>query len=140
MQCCAKVWKNICDSSKERKMNTTIWTAAMRTEEAAAKLLASVREIRALDAQYEKMMRDKATIYRTAKKSGLNKAAIKAIVNDPSANDDVKILRRYLDLIAGPEAASAMRDADHFGTILFGANDSWPTDYSDPKHGLANTP
>jgi uncharacterized protein (UPF0335 family) len=110
----------------------------MRTEEAAAKLLASVREIRALDAQYEQMMRDKATVYRTAKKAGFNKLAIKTIANDPTSDDDTKVLRKYLDLIVGPEAAAAMRDQDHFGSILFGADDSWPTEYADPKHDLAN--
>jgi uncharacterized protein (UPF0335 family) len=118
----------------------SMWSETIPVEEAAERLLGFVRDIRALDQQYEQMMRDKATVYRTAKKDGLNKAAIKAIVNDPSANDDVKILRRYLDLMVGPEAATAMRDADHFGTILFGAEDSWPTEYADPKHGLANTP
>jgi hypothetical protein len=116
----------------------TLWSDTIPVEEVAERLLGFVRDIRALDQQYDQMMRDKAAAYRTAKKSGLNKAAIKAIVNDPSANDDVKILRRYLDLMVGPEAARAMRDADHFSAILFGASDSWPTDYLDPKHGLAN--
>jgi hypothetical protein len=116
----------------------SMWTETIPVEEAAERLLGFVRDIRALDQQYDQMMRDKATAYRTAKKYGLNKAAIKAIVNDPSANDDVKILRRYLDLMVGPEAAAAMRDADHFGTILFGQADSWPADYVDQKHGLAN--
>jgi hypothetical protein len=44
-----------------------------------------------------------------------------------TTDDDTKVLRKYVDLLCGPEAAAAMRDADHFGTILFGASDSWPT-------------
>jgi uncharacterized protein (UPF0335 family) len=116
----------------------TMWTETIPVAEAAERLLAFIHQIRALDAEYEQMMKDKATVYRLAKKGGFNKAAIKAIVNDPSVDADVKALRRYLDLIVGPEAAAAMRDADHFGTILFGQADSWPADYVDQKHGLAN--
>jgi uncharacterized protein (UPF0335 family) len=118
----------------------TMWSEAIPVEEAAEQLLAFVREIRQLDAQYERMMKDKGTVYRTAKKAGLNKLAVKSIANDTSIDDDTKVLRRYLDLIVGPEAASAMKDQEHFGQILFGADDSWPTDYSDPKHGIANMP
>jgi hypothetical protein len=69
-----------------------------------------------------------------------NKLAIKTIANDPLVVGDDKVLRKYLDLIVGPEAAAAMKDQEHFGAILFGAHDSWPTDYVDPKHGIANTP
>ena len=85
-------------------------------------------------------MKRKASIYRQAKTSGFNKLAVKTITNDPSIDDDIKALRKYLDLLCGPEAAAAMKDQDHFGSILFGADDSWPTEYADPKHGLANTP
>jgi hypothetical protein len=69
------------------------------------------------------MMRRKADIYRQAKRDGYNKLAIKTIANDPTTDDDTKVLRKYVDLLCGPEAAAAMRDADHFGTILFGASD-----------------
>jgi uncharacterized protein (UPF0335 family) len=105
----------------------TMWSETIPVSEAAERLLSFIHQIRALDDAYEQMMKDKATVYRTSKKDGFNKAAIKAVVNDPSVDADVKALRRYLDLIVGPEAAAAMKDPDHFGSILFGAEDSWPT-------------
>jgi uncharacterized protein (UPF0335 family) len=119
-------------------MNDTIWREPIAAAEAAEKLLAFVREIRELDAQFEQMMRRKAAIYRQAKKDGYNKLAVKTIANEPSIDDDTKVLRKYLDLLCGSEAASAMRDVGHFGVILFGEADSWPSEYVDQKHGAAD--
>ena len=138
MQCCSQVWNGISNSlKKETKM---LWNETVPAAEAAEQLPAFVREIRALDSQFEQINADKAKVYRQIKASGFNKAATEAIVNEPSLNDDMKILRQYLELLCGEEAAAAMRDESHFGTILFGQADSWPTEYVDPKHGIANTP
>jgi uncharacterized protein (UPF0335 family) len=116
-------------------MNQTIWAETTTPSEAAEKLLSFIHQIRALDAAYERMMKDKATAYREAKRAGFVKAAVKAIVNNAAVDDDVQALRKYLELTVNDEAASAMRDGSHFGVILFGDADSWPADYVDPKHG-----
>jgi hypothetical protein len=39
-----------------------------------------------------------------------------------------KMLRQYLVLTCGSDAAKAMTDPSKFGAILFGSDDAWPTD------------
>jgi uncharacterized protein (UPF0335 family) len=118
----------------------TMWTETIPVAEAAEKLLAFVREIRDLDAKFIAINDRKAAIYREAKATGFNKLAVKQTANDPSLDDDTKALRKYLELLCGPEAASAMKDENDFGRVLFGAEDSWPTTYADPRHGFKDTP
>lgn len=118
-------------------MNNTVWAETTTPSEAAEKLISFIHQIRALDDAYEKMMKGKAAAYREAKRAGFVKAAVKAIVNNPLIDDDVKALRKYLELTVNDEAASAMRDRDHFAKILFGEAKSWPSDFVDQKHGPA---
>jgi uncharacterized protein (UPF0335 family) len=112
----------------------SMWSESIPVAEAAERLLAFVREIRDLDAKFIAINGRKAAIYREAKATGFNKLAVKQTANDPSVDDDIKALRKYLALLCGDEAANSLKSEDDFGPILFGADDSWPTTYADPKH------
>jgi uncharacterized protein (UPF0335 family) len=118
----------------------SMWSETIPVAEAAEKLLAFVREIRELDATHEYVNQRKAEIYREVKAAGFSKKATKMVAGEPSLEDDIKALRQYLTLLCGDEAAGLLKTEEDFGPILFGSGDGWPTDYVDPKHGLANTP
>jgi uncharacterized protein (UPF0335 family) len=127
---------------------TTIWEMKKKEQidpaEAADKLLSIVREVKELDEQNDTVNRRKAALFKSARTFGFTPAAIKEIARPTypdMVNSDEKILRQYVRLVCGDDAASLMREASQFGAILFGSNDdeSWPTDYVDPLHGLANT-
>jgi cold shock CspA family protein len=52
---------------------------------------------------------------------------------------------RYVELqrvLCGEEAGGLLKNDEDFGSILFGSDDddSWPSTYSDPRHGLTSTP
>jgi uncharacterized protein (UPF0335 family) len=99
--------------------------------EAADKLLAIVREIKVLDEQNDTVNRRKAALFKSARTFGFTPAAIKEIArptHPDQVDSDEKALRQYIRLTAGDDAAKAMKDASNFGSILFGAADSWPTD------------
>jgi uncharacterized protein (UPF0335 family) len=115
-----KARNDISDSLKEAKM--TLWTETIPVAEAAERLLAFVREIRQADDEFEQLMRRKAEIYRQAKKDGYNKLAVKTIANDPTSDDDTKVLRKYLETmdddellaeLEGVEAASDITELRH---------------------------
>jgi uncharacterized protein (UPF0335 family) len=111
-------------------MNTTIWQQ-VDPSEAADKLLGYVREIKRLDEENIAVNRAKATTFKTAKSYGFNTAAIKELCrpDHPHMVDTpAKMLRQYLVLTCGSDAAAAMTDESRFGAILFGSDDAWPSD------------
>jgi uncharacterized protein (UPF0335 family) len=91
---CWKGRNGISDSLK-KEAKTMLWNEPTTVAEAAEQLLGFIKEIRALDAKFEQINADKAKVYRQIKACGFNKAATKAIVNEPSLNDDIKVLRQY---------------------------------------------
>jgi uncharacterized protein (UPF0335 family) len=111
---------------------STIWEKAqLEPAEAADKLLSIVREVKELDQQNETISRQKAAIFKSARSFGFTPAAIKELARPTypdQVDSDEKVLRQYVRLTAGDDAAKAMKDASHFGAIMFGDADAWPTD------------
>jgi uncharacterized protein (UPF0335 family) len=104
--------------------------------EAADKLLSIVREIKELDEQNDTVNRRKAGLFKSARTFGFTPAAIKEIArptHPDQVDTDVKILRQCLRLVCGDEASGLLKSVDDFGRILFGADDGWPSEYTDPR-------
>jgi uncharacterized protein (UPF0335 family) len=117
---------------------STIWEMRKKEQldpaEAGERLLAFVREVKELDAQNETVNRRKAALFKEAKTFGFTPAAIKEVARPTypdQVDTDEKALRQYVRLVCGDDAAKAMTDASHFGAILFGDAESWPTDYAE---------
>jgi uncharacterized protein (UPF0335 family) len=116
---------------------TTIWERkkeALEPAEAAVKLLGYVREIKRLDEENTAINRAKASTFKQAKSFGLSTQAIKELCrpDHPQMVDTpTKMLRHYLVLTCGSEAAATMKDENDFGKILFGDAESWPSKYAE---------
>jgi uncharacterized protein (UPF0335 family) len=125
---------------------TTIWEMKkeqLDPSEAADKLLSIVREVKELDEQNDTVNRRKAALFKSARTFGFTPAAIKEIArptHPDQVDTDVKILRQCLRLVCGDEASGLLKSVDDFGRILFGADDGWPSEYTDPRHGLSGAP
>jgi hypothetical protein len=93
-----------------------------------------VSEIKRLDEENIAVNRAKAATFKMAKSYGFNTAAIKELCrpDHPQMVDTpAKMLRQYLVLTCGSDAAAAMRNENDFGKILFGDSESWPTNMAE---------
>jgi uncharacterized protein (UPF0335 family) len=116
----------------------------MRAEEAGERLREFVREIQRLDGQVEQINTAKKELYAEAKSLGFHVKTLKHVARASSlaeADHDAEVLKAYLAALCGSEeAANLLKDEKDFGTLLWGSDNSWPSDYCDPRHGLKDTP